>query len=164
MLVSKSDFLYLFFIFALFFMLEYKVIEHNSKDYWDTVHLRELVLRQPLGMRFSSEELELENNSYHIAAYDENHKIIGSAMFVPLSPSKLKMRQVVVAEDWQRRGIGKELLEFAENFAQSKDYQLIEANVRQTAMGFYESLDYIKVGKEFVEVGIAHMKVEKKIG
>lgn len=144
-------------------MLEFKVIEHNSKEYWDTVHLRELVLRQPLGMRFSSEELELENDSYHIAAYDENHNIIGTAMFVPLSTTKLKMRQVVVAQDWQGRGIGKELIEFAENFAKSKGYQLIEANVRQTAMGFYESMDYQKQGKEFVEVGIPHMKVEKKL-
>ncbi len=144
-------------------MLEFRVIEHNSKDYWDTVHLRELVLRQPLGMRFSSEELELENNSYHIAVYDETHKIIGAAMFVPLSSTKLKMRQVVVAEDWQGRGIGKELIEFAENFAQSKDYQLIEANVRQTAIGFYESMNYQKQGKEFTEIGIPHMKVEKKL-
>lgn len=144
-------------------MLEFRVIEHNSKDYWDTVHLRELVLRQPLGMRFSSEELELENNSYHIAAYDENHKIIGTAMFVPLSATKLKMRQVVVAEDWQGRGIGKELIEFAENFAKSKGYQLIEANVRQTAIGFYESMNYQKQGKEFTEVGILHTKVEKKL-
>lgn len=144
-------------------MLEFKVIEHNSKDYWDTVHLRELVLRQPLGMRFSAEELELENHSYHIACYDESHKIIGTAMFVPLSETKLKMRQVVVSEDWQGRGIGKELIEFAENFAQSKGYTLIEANVRQTAMGFYESMDYIKQGKEFSEVGIPHMKVEKRL-
>ncbi|WP_291725806.1 GNAT family N-acetyltransferase [Bernardetia sp.] len=144
-------------------MLEFKVIEHNSKEYWDTVHLRELVLRQPLGMRFSSEELELENSSYHIAAFDENHKIIGAAMFVPLSSKKLKMRQVVIATDWQRRGIGKELVEFAETFAKSKHYELIEANVRQTAMGFYESMDYKKVGKEFTEVGIAHMKVEKNL-
>ncbi len=144
-------------------MLEFKVIEHNSKDYWDTVHLRELVLRQPLGMRFSTEELELETHSYHIACYDENHKIIGTAMFVPLSSTKLKMRQVVVSQDWQGRGIGKELIEFAENFAQSKGYTLIEANVRQTAMGFYESMDYIKQGKEFTEVGIPHMKVEKRL-
>jgi len=122
-------------------MLEFRVIEHNSKEYWDTVHLRELVLRQPLGMRFSSEELELENNSYHIAAYDENQKIVGAAMFVPLSTTKLKMRQVVVAEEWQGRGIGKELIGFAEDFAQSKGYQLIEANVRQTAIGFYDKLD-----------------------
>ena len=84
-------------------------------------------------------------------------------MFVPLSTTKLKMRQVVVAQDWQGRGIGKELIEFAENFAKSKGYQLIEANVRQTAMGFYESMDYQKQGKEFVEVGIPHMKVEKKL-
>ncbi|WP_338763543.1 GNAT family N-acetyltransferase [Bernardetia sp. ABR2-2B] len=144
-------------------MLEFRVIEHNSKDYWDTVHLRERVLRQPLGMRFSSEELELENNSYHIAVYDESHKIIGTAMFVTLSSSKLKMRQVVIAEDWQGRGIGRELIEFAENFAQSKDYKVIEANVRQTAIGFYESLDYQKLGKEFTEVGIPHMKVEKHL-
>lgn len=144
-------------------MLEFRVIEHNSKEYWDTVHLRELVLRQPLGMRFSAEELELENNSYHIAVYDENQKIVGAAMFVPLSPTKLKMRQVVVAEEWQGRGIGKELIEFAENFAKSKDYQIIEANVRQTAVGFYDKLDYQKHGKEFTEVGIAHIKVEKKL-
>ncbi len=144
-------------------MLEFKVIEHNSKEYWDTVHLRELVLRQPLGMRFSAEELELENNSYHIAAYDENHKIVGAAMFVPLSPTKLKMRQVVIAEDWQGRGIGKELIEFAETFAQSKGYQIIEANARQTAIGFYEKMNYQTQGKEFTEVGIPHMKIEKKL-
>ncbi|AFM05621.1 acetyltransferase, N-acetylglutamate synthase [Bernardetia litoralis DSM 6794] len=144
-------------------MLEFRVIEHNSKDYWDTVHLRELVLRQPLGMRFSSEELELENNSYHIAAYDENKKIVGAAMFVPLSSTKLKMRQVVIADDWQGRGIGKELIEFAETFARSKGYKIIEANVRQTAIGFYEKLNYQKQGKEFMEVGISHIKVEKNL-
>ncbi len=144
-------------------MLEFRVIKHNSKEYWDTVHLRELVLRQPLGMRFSTEELELENDSYHIGVYDETHTVVGAAIFVPLSSTRLKMRQVVIAEDWQGRGIGKELIEFAENFAQSKGFTIIEANARQTALGFYASMNYQKQGKEFTEIGIPHMKIEKHL-
>lgn len=144
-------------------MLQFKVIEHNSKEYWDTVHLRELVLRQPLGMRFSKEELELEAESYHIAVYDEKEEIIGCAMFIPLSDTRLKMRQVVISPAWQSRGIGKELVEFAEDFAHSKNYKRIEANVRATALGFYEKLGYQVVSNEFIEVGIPHFKVEKEI-
>ena len=37
-----------------------KIIDHGTKEYQQMIKLREDILRRPLGLTFSSEELEIE--------------------------------------------------------------------------------------------------------
>lgn len=73
------------------------------------------------------------------------------------------MRQVAVAEKMQGRGLGKQMVDFAENFTKENGFEKITSHARISAAGFYTRMQYETISGEFEEVGIPHVKMEKKI-
>jgi len=78
------------------------------------------------------------------------------------------MRQVAVEPAWQGRGIGRELVRCAETFVQMKVNEGrrshdIELHARREAVAFYEQLDYQKNGAIFLEIGIEHQAMIKRL-
>ena len=142
--------------------MEFKIVDHYSKDYWKLVKLRDKILREPLNLMFSEEELFLENEQIHIGGF-ENEIAIASLSLVKLSPTLLKMRQVCVSLDFQGKKIGKQLNAFAEKWAQENNYKIIECNARESAVPFYQSNGYKIEGEQFFELRIPHFKMTKSL-
>ena len=84
-------------------MLTIHPIEFASPLNDESVALRDLVLRQPLGLSFTIEGLAAEYNQYHIAAFDEESKLIAVLVLLPVEEGVFKMRQVAVAPQCQKR-------------------------------------------------------------
>jgi predicted GNAT family N-acyltransferase len=138
-------------------------INHFSLEYWQTVELRYQILRLPLQLDFTYQELRQENDSYHLAVVADNQAIMACLIMKPNGDTEIKMRQVAVAETQQGKGMGKILVEYAEEFSQKLGYQLISLHARETAVPFYLKLGYEIIGNQFEEVGIPHFKMTKKI-
>jgi hypothetical protein len=51
-------------------------IAHDSPDYWAVVSLRDRILRQPLGLQYSLEQLRAEGETRHFACY-EDERLVG---------------------------------------------------------------------------------------
>ena len=49
-----------------------KIIDHGSLEYRQMVQLRDTMLRKPLGLGFTPEELEQEKDNMFIAAFEED--------------------------------------------------------------------------------------------
>ena len=49
-----------------------KQIEHGSAEYQQMVQLRMEILRKPLGLSFTEEELAMEKNDILVGAFDED--------------------------------------------------------------------------------------------
>ncbi len=75
-------------------------VAHGSPEYWATVELRDAVLRKPLGLRFSQEELEAEKDCYHVACY-RGVRLVGCLVLQPLADGDVRMKQVAVTPDMQ---------------------------------------------------------------
>ncbi|PWJ42208.1 GNAT family N-acetyltransferase [Sediminitomix flava] len=140
-----------------------KEIKHGSEDYKRTVELRDAVLRKPLNLEFSAEELDNEFDSFHLAALNDHDEVVGCLVLQPLENQQIKMRQVAIREDFQGKGLGKVLVNFSEVFSYEQDFNEMIVHSRDVAMGFYEKLGYTKVGEPFEEVGIKHFRLEKKL-
>ena len=138
----------------------FKNILYNSKNYWQSVDLRDTILRQPLGLVFTKEELLLEDVQLHFAGFAAN-EIIGSFIFVKVDERKLKMRQVCIAESFQKKGVGSKMMLFAENWAKENGFKEIYCHARNNALAFYKNLDYTIEGDSFEEVGLKHYKLIK---
>jgi predicted GNAT family N-acyltransferase len=138
-------------------------ILHNSEEYFEQVAIRREILRMPLGLDFTEDELALEANEYHLGAWNKNDELVAVLSLKPLSHKEIKMRQVAVKESVQKSGIGKVLVLFAEQFAASKGYETIVLNSRDSAIDFYLLLDYSISGSSFIEVGLPHHKMFKHI-
>jgi predicted GNAT family N-acyltransferase len=138
------------------------IIEHGSKEYQKMIDLRMHLLRKPLGMSFTEKELEEEKNNILIGCFDDD-KLEGCCMLVPKDKYMVQLRQMAVISGLQGKGIGRVLMQFAENIARDRGYKKLMMHARKTAMGFYEKLGYKKVGNEFLEVTIPHYEMEKDL-
>ncbi len=139
-----------------------KIIDHGSHEYLQMLKLREDILRKPLGMQFSQEELEKEKDHLLIAAF-EDEDMLGCCMLVEEPGPVARLRQMAVINDLQGKGIGRALMQFAENLARDKGHKKITMHARKNATGFYEKLGYKKVGSEFEEISIPHYIMEKDL-
>ncbi len=142
--------------------IEVKRIEHNSPEYEAEVALRYLILRQPLGLTFSAEYLNLEADSYHIGCYSDG-KLIGCLVLKPIDDKRIQMRQVAVDSLFQRKGVGRILVSYAEILAKNLDFKEMILHARETAVPFYEQLQYIKFGDRFTEVSLPHWLMVKAL-
>lgn len=141
-------------------MIEIKEIKHDSGEYREEIILRDRILRKPLGLNFTKEQLNSEKNEFHFGAYLSG-KLIGCLLLKPIDNRRVKMRQVAVDEKIQGKGVGKKLVEFSEQFAFEKGYSEIILNARDTAVQFYLKLGYEVIGEMFIEVTIPHYKMRK---
>jgi predicted GNAT family N-acyltransferase len=139
-----------------------KIIDHGSPQYQQMVKLRDEVLRKPLGLQFTAEELEEEKEHLLIGAYEDD-KLLACCMLVEENPKTVRLRQMAVLKDLQGKGIGKALMLFAENLARDRGYKKITMHARKNAVGFYEKMGYIRMGDEFIEITIPHYLMEKKL-
>jgi predicted GNAT family N-acyltransferase len=139
-----------------------KIIDHGSPEYQQIIRLRNDILRKPLGMNLDTTELEKEKNNLHIAAYEDD-QMLGCCMLVEEDPQTVRLRQMAVINDLQGKGIGRALMQFAENLARDRGYRRITMHARKNALGFYEKMGYRKIGDEFEEITIPHFVMEKEL-
>lgn len=137
-----------------------KLIEHGSNEYKQMIDLRYAILRQPLGLNFSEEELLKEKDNILIAAFDED-KILGCCMLVKHDRNTLQLRQMAVNNNLQGKGIGASIMSFAESISKDKGYNKIVMNARNNAIGFYEKFGYKVKSEEFIQYNTPHHVMEK---
>lgn len=139
-----------------------KQIDHGTKEYLQMVNLRNEILRKPLGLSFTPEELAKEKDDILIAAFDEED-MLACCMLTKAENNCLRLRQMAVQNNLQGKGIGASMMNFAEIVARDKGYKKLVMHSRVTAIGFYEKLGYKVVGDEFIEVTIPHHVMEKNL-
>ena len=138
-----------------------KIIDHGSKEYRQMVQLRTDILRKPLGLNFSPEELDLEKNYILIGAFEEE-KMLGCCMLIKKDP-EMRLRQMAVLNNLQGKGVGRALMQFAENIARDRGYKKITMHARKPVVAFFEKLGYKVCSDEFVEITIPHFEMEKEL-
>ncbi len=139
-----------------------KQIYHGSKDYDQMVKLRYEVMRKPLGLDFTEEELKREKEDILIGAFEED-TIIGCCLLTKMDSYCTRLRQMAVQKNRQGLGIGESMMQFAENIARDRGFKTITMHARETAIGFYERYGYKTKGDEFIEINIPHRIMEKKL-
>jgi predicted GNAT family N-acyltransferase len=139
-----------------------KQIDHGSKEYLQMVALRKEILRKPLGLSFTEEELAKEKEDILIGAFDDD-TILACCLLTKMDDKCVKLRQMAVQNNLQGKGIGASMMNFAETLARDKGFKKLVMHARKTALGFYEKLGYKAFGEEFEEVTIPHYEMEKKL-
>jgi len=126
------------------------------------VDLRFHLLRKPLGLIFTDEDLAAEKEDILIGVFEDD-KLEACCILTQTAPKTVRLRQMAVAATLQGKGIGRQLMSFAENIARDRGYRRLTMHARKTAIGFYEKNGYKISGPEFVEVTIPHFEMEKEL-
>jgi ribosomal protein S18 acetylase RimI-like enzyme len=138
-------------------------IPYGSEAYLEECALRHEVLRLPIGLSLHDEDLSNEGDQLHFGLFDDD-KLVACVIAVLLSPNEAKIRQMAVGPEHQGRGFGRQIIEGLERHLVERGVTYFSMHARMTAVGFYEKLGYSKVGEEFSEVGIPHVRMEKRVG
>jgi predicted GNAT family N-acyltransferase len=142
--------------------MPFKEILYGSPDYHRIVELRSEVLRMPLGLTFTQEELMEERNDLFLAAI-EKETASACCILTRENTEEVRLRQMAVKPGLQRKGIGRSLLQFAESIARERGYHTLSMHARLSAREFYENQGYEAYGDTFEEVSIPHIRMKKKL-
>ena len=138
------------------------ILPYGSPDYQSAVTLRRAVLRTPLGLDFSADDLVREAGDTHFGAW-EGGAFIGAVVMTPYAQGQVKLRQMAVSPDHQGRNIGGQLLAAFEAHARDHAIGEIILAARVTAQGFYARHGYQVDGDVFSEVTIPHIRMWKAL-
>lgn len=132
-------------------------ITTSSPLYQQERQLRNLVLLRPIGIPdFGWEHFDAE--AYHYVVTDEN-KVIACAILYPTpeQPQTAKLMQMAVDKNYQKQGIGSQLVRFIFANAAKKNINCIYCHSRHDAVAFYEKHQMRVEGEIFQEVGVDHL-------
>ena len=114
----------------------------KTKEELDSYYnLRYELLRKPWNQPKGSEKDELEDKSFHMAAFDQD-KIVGVGRLHKNTDEEGQIRLVAVHEDYRNNGIGKAIMNKLHQKAKELKLKKIMLNARKNAIGFYKKLEY----------------------
>ncbi len=137
-------------------------IAYGSAEYRAALELRDAVLRRPLGRQLSAKDTEGEESAYHLGC-SVGGRLVACLVLIPRAGDDVHMRQVAVAPDVQRQGIGTALVIRAETLARKQGLRRMVLNARETAVPFYEKLGYARCGPRVDIVSVPHWEMEKHL-
>jgi predicted GNAT family N-acyltransferase len=110
------------------------------------------------------EELEIDEDdkvATHLAALSDDH-VIGTLRIVHHERTA-KVGRMAVSASSRKKGIGRELMEFAAATASHGGADEIILGAQLTAREFYKRLGYVEEGAVFDDAGIPHVTMRKKL-
>ncbi len=138
-----------------------EIVPFQSKDYYQSLAVRDKVLRQPLGLQFDTKQLEVELSDVHLVA-KQGTQVVGT-IIMSMADEGAKMRQVAVLPEYQSLGIGTKMVAKFELEAKMRGQNRVVLHARENAIEFYTKLGYSVEGDWFQEVGIPHKKMIKSL-
>ena len=141
----------------------FREIEFGSDDFRRECELRQAVLRAPLGLSLYNEDLEPERQQFHFGLFGDDGELLACVIAAPLSPTKVRIRQMAVGREHQGKGCGRRIIQEMENLLAHRGFIHLTMHARMTAVGFYTKLGYTRMGPEFREMGIPHVSMEKRL-
>tara|TARA_R110000850_G_scaffold30231_18_gene83407 strand:+ start:2743 stop:3189 length:447 start_codon:yes stop_codon:yes gene_type:complete len=139
-------------------------IDHLHPFFPEWVALRQRVLRDPLGLHYSDEDLIAEQGDRHLVGFVG--KTLSGGLVVSsreLPSDTLRIRQVAVEDAAQGMGIGRDLMLEAITRAREDGIQQILLHSRAPVIPFYEKLGFVSEGETFYEVGIPHRRMTLRL-
>ena len=137
-------------------------IDFGSEDYEQMIALRVSQLLEPIGVPSSYIDRDAERKDIFVGAFEEN-EMIGCCVLTARERGSVQLRQMTVRSDYRGKGIGAEIIGFAEAIAREKNFTIVMMHARDPVIGFYEKCGYEIYDAPFSEVGIGHHKMRKSL-
>ncbi len=133
----------------------------TAEEFAQYYELRWRILRKPWGQARGSEQDMEEASGYHLMARD-GQQTIGVARLQFPGDDAAQLRYMAVANDWQKKGVGREIVQHMEGVARQQGARHLFLHARDNALGFYQKLGYEIVEPSYLLFGsIQHYKMQK---
>lgn len=140
----------------------------------ETHEIRQPVLREGLSPDtciFKGDDLA---TTFHLGVFEKDH-LLGVATFLKKSKSAIQeatsshksmyqLRGMGISKNHQGRGLGSDLIKYAEDRLRSMNIQVLWFHARTSAVAFYQKMGYVTVGEELhLEPAGAHFIMYKEL-
>lgn len=108
-------------------------------------------------------EIEMDDRDAHcthLLAFDGREPVATARIDLEQAG---KIGRLAVRADWRRQGVGRALMERCHEIAAHHGLEAVWCNAQVIAVPFYESLGYRVEGAIFVEAGIDHRRMSKRL-
>ena len=121
-------------------------------------------IREEVFVRGQNIPLELDRDGIdseaeHVILYNDN-EAVGCAR-VRYVDGHMKLERIAVLERKRGLGLGKRLMQFLNDYAQTKDVDEIVMSAQQYLEEFYRGFGFVTQGESYPEAGIPHVKMHK---
>lgn len=140
----------------------FKIIEYTSPEYFQTLRLREDVMRKPLGLQLSEDDVKNDHKRIHIGGYIGDELICGCSLGI-IHQKMGHIFSVYVKQEYQNQGIGQQLMAFAEHYAEQSGVGRLYVEGRKTAKNFYIKCGFRPCGHEYIDMNILHQDLKKDL-
>ncbi|WP_144553701.1 GNAT family N-acetyltransferase [Bacillus sp. X1(2014)] len=137
-----------------------KIVE-NQKELEDAYFIRKTVFVEEQAVPLEEEIDAYENDAKHFVMYHEGSPV-GAGRFRYIDGYG-KVERICVLKEARKIGAGKAIMNSIENYAREKDIHKLKLNAQTQAIPFYSGLGYEVVSEEFMDSGIPHKTMVKKI-
>ncbi|RYY67501.1 MAG: GNAT family N-acetyltransferase [Chitinophagaceae bacterium] len=135
--------------------MELRLLQTGTEDYEQMKRLRLEVLLRPIGVPETYINPEREQQEILLGAFNED-RLVACCVLTPVDGQRIQLRQMAVDTGLQGKGVGAQLLAFAEEVARQRGFSELFMHARDAVLGFYEKCGYTVRGEQFFEVGIPH--------
>lgn len=123
------------------------------------------VLEQGVPEDMEIDEFDRDPQTIHVLVHDARHAALGTARLRPCRfGGAAKIQRVAVLATHRKTGLGRALMEFLERAAAEGECGEAVLDAQLQAQAFYERLGYEVYGERFVEAGIDHIAMRKRLG
>lgn len=142
--------------------IEILTIEYGSKEYFDTLTLRNEVFRKPYGLDIKDDNLEEDKDMYMYGVYIED-QLIGTVFLKEKNKDTAQIKTLAILEEFRGIGLGIYIMKFIEDIARKKGYTKAFLTGRVYARSFYNKLGYKAISEPFDYKTIPHIEMEKTL-
>lgn len=142
--------------------MKFKEIHFDSPEYHQAWHLRQQVLRTPIGLQLNETDRREYAQNSHYGLFD-GEALVACVSATRSDAQQVKLRQMAVEPGHQGLGIGARLVSSVEATLALRGVCKFLLHARIAAVGFYQKLGYSTCGEVFAKLGIDHISMHKEL-
>ena len=136
----------------------------TKKEFENYYDLRWRVLRELWQQPRGSEKDDMENESFHVMACDEDNKVTGVGRLHFNNETEAQIRYMAVDPEHANKGTGELILRTLEEKTKQEKCENIVLDARENAISFYEKHNYKLLEKSHLLFGsIQHYQMLKDL-
>lgn len=137
-------------------------IEYGSKEYFDTLVVRNEVFRKPYGLDIKDDNLEEDKDLEMYGVYVDS-RLIGTVFLGEKDEDTAQVKTVALLEDFRGIGLGDYVMKFIEDVAREKGYSKSFLMGRTYALNFYKRHGYQAIGQPYDYKAVPHIDMKKAL-
>lgn len=134
---------------------------HGEAEVAQALALRERVFCGEQGVSVEADRDGLDGEALHVVAVDEG-QVVGTCRLL-VERGVARLGRMAVERPLRGRGVGRAVLEEAERTARAEGAAAITLNAQAEVSALYAAAGFVAYGEPFVEEGIDHIRMEKRL-